>query len=98
MPKQPTPGPARKPAKVPSAPPSDAIILTVPEAAYLLRCSADLVYDLIRRGDLSTTRVGRKRFVPRRAIGEYVDRQTTVMRPEAARAVVPPSRDLREAG
>lgn len=43
-------------------------ILTVREAAELLRCGRNQAYDLIRRGDLHAVKVGRSLRVPKAAL------------------------------
>jgi excisionase family DNA binding protein len=40
-------------------------VLTVPEAARLLRCGRNQLYDAIRRGDVPAVRIGRSLRVPR---------------------------------
>lgn len=52
----------------------DELFLTVNEAADALRVSRDLVYELINRGELPSTTLGRRRLVPRRAIDAVVER------------------------
>lgn len=83
--------------KVPIKPPDGAAILTVPEAAWVLRVSVDTVFRLINRGEMASTSVGRKRFVPAAEIAAYRDRQTTVRRPDA-KAAEPARIGLRESG
>jgi excisionase family DNA binding protein len=53
-----------------SAPP---FVLTVREAADLLRISKDLAYELIARGELPSLRLGRRVVVPVRALLDLID-------------------------
>lgn len=50
------------------------LFVSVPEAATALGVSDDLVYDLIERGDLPSTRLGRRKLVPRRAVELVLER------------------------
>jgi excisionase family DNA binding protein len=52
-----------------------ADLLTVLEAAALMRCGRTRVFGLLRDGDLPSTKVGRARLIPRRAIDEYLEQQ-----------------------
>lgn len=47
-------------------------LFTVPEAAKHLRCAESTVWQLLRAGELRSTRVGRRRFIPADAITEYL--------------------------
>lgn len=51
-------------------------LLTVPEAAQLLRLSRSHTYDLIREGALPVVYFGRAVRVPRKALLAWVERQT----------------------
>lgn len=53
-------------------------LLTVSEAAQLLRLSRSHTYDLIREGSLPVVYFGRSVRVPRRALLAWVERQTRV--------------------
>jgi excisionase family DNA binding protein len=44
------------------------LAVTVAEAAALLRVSDDVVYELVRRGELPGLRIGRRRVIPLRAL------------------------------
>ena len=46
----------------------DRIVLTVEEAAKLLRISRGLAYEMVRQGALPTIRLGRRILVPRQAL------------------------------
>ena len=43
----------------------DALLLTVPETAKLLRISRNLAYELVARGELPAIRLGRVIRIPR---------------------------------
>lgn len=84
--------------KTPIEPPEGAKLLTVPEAAYVLRSSVDLVYRLIAKGEIPSTRVGTKRFVTPRALADYLESHTTTRRPDPTSPAVPASIGLKESG
>lgn len=48
-------------------------LLTVKEAAELLKTSRLQVRKMIRNGDLSALKVGREYRIPLASIGEYID-------------------------
>jgi putative molybdopterin biosynthesis protein len=61
-------------------PPNDApdasprrIALTVPEVAAELQIPGPTVYDLIRRGEIPSVRVGKRIRVPKRRLEEWVN-------------------------
>ncbi len=47
-------------------------VLTVDEAARLLRISRGLAFAAVRSGDLPSIRIGRRILVPRRALEEVI--------------------------
>jgi len=49
------------------------IVLTVPEVAAELQIPASTVYDLIRRGEIPSVRVGRRIRVPKRRLEDWVN-------------------------
>jgi len=51
------------------------LLLTVAEAARLLRISRNLSYELIRLGRLPSVRLGRRILVPRLALEQWINRQ-----------------------
>lgn len=51
-----------------------AAFISVPETAGFLGVSDDLVYDLIERGELPSTSLGRRKLVPRRAVELVLER------------------------
>ena len=50
----------------------DLPLMTVPEAARVLRVGRDFLYREARSGKLRTVHVGRKVLVPRTALDEWV--------------------------
>jgi excisionase family DNA binding protein len=63
--------PARRPV-VASEPAPNRLALTVPEVAWLLHCSPNTVWALIRSGRLDSFRVGRRRMVARPEIERFI--------------------------
>ena len=57
------------------------ILLTVEEAAELLRIGRTSMYRLVATGAVETVTVGRLRRVPIECLGEYVDRLRSGIRP-----------------
>ena len=55
---------------------SSGVLLTVPEAAKLLRVSRNLAYDLVARGELPSLRLGRVIRIPTQALLEWLQRQS----------------------
>ena len=49
------------------------IVLTVPEVAAELQIPASTVYDLIRRGEIPSVRVGRRIRVPKRRLEDWIN-------------------------
>lgn len=47
---------------------TDSPVLTVEEAAVLLRLSRGTAYEAVKRGDIPTLRIGRRLLVPRAAL------------------------------
>jgi excisionase family DNA binding protein len=52
-------------------------LLTVPEAAQLLRISRNLAYELVARQELPAIRLGRVIRIPRAALDEWMEQQAT---------------------
>jgi excisionase family DNA binding protein len=50
------------------------LLLTVPEAARLLRISRNLAYELVAKGELPAVRLGRVIRVPRRSLEDWITR------------------------
>ncbi len=55
--------------------PEPVLLLTVPEAAQLLRISRGLCYELIQRGELPALRLGRVIRVPRLGLEQWIERR-----------------------
>lgn len=63
------------------------MLLSVPEAARMLRIGTTLAYELIGHGDLPHVRLGRALRVPRRALEEWIAANTRAApRDQALRA------------
>jgi excisionase family DNA binding protein len=60
----------------------ERLVLTVSEAASVLRLSRAFTYELVARGQLPSVRFGRRIMIPRAAIQRVVD---------DCRAMLPPS-------
>lgn len=56
-----------------AAPPVDPLLVTVEEAARLLRVGRTLIYQQVRRGTLPSVRVGRCRRIAIVDLERYVD-------------------------
>ena len=54
---------------------SAPLLLTVPEAAELLRVHSNHVYELIRRGELPHVRLGRVIRLPRHRLEQWIEEQ-----------------------
>lgn len=50
-------------------------LLTVPEAARLLRISRNLACELIRQNALPHVRLGRRILIPRRGLENWIERE-----------------------
>jgi excisionase family DNA binding protein len=50
------------------------LLLTIEEAAELLGCGRTLMYDLVRRREVRTIKLGRLRRIPREAIDDFITR------------------------
>src|SRR4030065_965823 len=53
----------------------ESVLLTVPEAARLLRISRNLAYELIRQGRLPHVRLGRRILIPRFGLEQWINQQ-----------------------
>jgi excisionase family DNA binding protein len=58
-------------------------VLTVSEAARLLRLSRAFTYELIARGELPSVRFGRRIMIPRAAIERILDDSLATLPPPA---------------
>ena len=63
-----------------------SLLLTVSEAAGVLRISRNLAYELVARGELPAVRLGRVIRVPRYGLEQWIARQSGL--PDAAPPVV----------
>ena len=69
-----------------SPPTQDRIVLTVEEAAKLLRISRGLAYEMARQGALPTIRLGRRRIlVPRQSLERMLAEAGRLSRPSDRR-------------
>lgn len=48
-------------------------LLTIPEVAEQLRVGTTKVYELVKRGDLASVRIGRRRLVTPEQLQAYID-------------------------
>ena len=63
-----------------------SLLLTVLEAAGVLRISRNLAYELVARGELPAVRLGRVIRVPRHGLEQWIARQSGL--PDASPPVV----------
>ena len=68
------------------------IMLTVREAAGLLRISPNLAYELVAQGRLPHVRLGRRILIPRRGLEEWIAREANLPEPSSAMASHAPQR------
>lgn len=54
----------------------ERMTLTIEEAAALLGISRALAYELVKRGELPSLRLGRRVVVPRKALEAFVEAAT----------------------
>jgi excisionase family DNA binding protein len=79
-PDPPDPGsPAPAPARTPAAPQPDPgrLAYSVDEAARLTGLSRDLLYDQMRRGNLSYIKVGRRRLITSTHLQQFLGTPTS---------------------
>lgn len=79
-------------AEQPVAPPEGAILLTLEEAAHVMRCSVSHVRREHARGMLAFRKSGRKTFVHRDDITAYFEAGREELRRESGEEVRPLSR------
>ncbi len=53
----------------------EPVVLTVREAARLLRISRHLAYDLVHQGRLPSIRLGRRILIPRHGLEQWIARE-----------------------
>ncbi len=61
-----------------------SLLLTVIEAARMLRISRNLAYELIRQNALPHVRLGRRILIPRRTLEAWIETQAGLPKPDAA--------------
>ena len=52
---------------------AEVLVLTIEEAAKILRVSTDSAYEAARRGEIPSLRIGRRVLVPKRALLYMID-------------------------
>ncbi|MDP2674253.1 MAG: helix-turn-helix domain-containing protein [Dehalococcoidia bacterium] len=67
-----------------------SLLLTVSEAARLLRISRNLAYELVARGELPAVRLGRVIRVPRHGLEQWIARQSGLSEPPTGVVSLPP--------
>ncbi len=67
-------------------PPADRLAYSVDEAARLTGLSRDLLYDQMRRGNLTYIKVGRRRLIARQHLEQFLDIAPSPATYHAARA------------
>lgn len=61
---------------------TEALVVSVTDAAVMLCISERLVYKLIAEGDLPVVNLGTRRLIPRRAIDMVIDRSMARFDPD----------------
>jgi excisionase family DNA binding protein len=57
----------------PDRTPAVPLLVTVEEAAELLRLGRTRMYELVMSGQVQSVKVGRRRLIPRKSLEEFVD-------------------------
>ena len=60
---------------------SEALLLTVREAAKLLRISPNLAYELVAQGRLPHIRLGRRILIPRHGLEQWIAQEAGLPEP-----------------
>jgi len=60
----------------------DQLLLTVSEAAKLLRIGRNLAYELVARGEIPSVRLGRVIRVPRSSLEQWLEREARQAHPD----------------
>lgn len=69
----------------------ESLLLTVPEAARLLRISRNTAYELIRQGEIPAVRLGERIIrIPRFALEQWISRQAGLAESSAEVLPFPP--------
>lgn len=71
---------------------AESLLLTVLEAARLLRISRNLAYELVAQGRLPHIRLGRRVLIPRRGLEAWLAREAGLPLEPPAAVSVPPQR------
>lgn len=58
------------------------LLLTVPEAAELLRISRNLAYELVTQGRIPHIRLGRRVLIPRQGLENWIAREAELPQPQ----------------
>ena len=53
----------------------DKLLVSIEEAAAVLGIRRTLLYELLRRGEIESVHVGRRRLIPRQALEDFVKRR-----------------------
>lgn len=56
----------------------DTLLVTVEETARLFNIDRSTVYDMLRRGDLPSVKIGRRRLISRQALINFISRSESV--------------------
>ena len=59
---------------------SESLVLTVEEAAKLLRVSRGSAYEAVRTGELPSVRIGRRILIPRQSLLDVIAQQRSTER------------------
>lgn len=57
----------------PDTTPGAPLLMTVEEAADLLRLGRTRMYELVMSGQIVSVKVGRRRLIPRKSLEDFVD-------------------------
>ena len=68
------------------------LLLTVAEAAGLLRISSNLAYELVAQGRIPHVRLGRRILIPRRGLEQWIAREANLPEPRLELASRTPQR------
>lgn len=67
----------------------NSVMLTVEEAAQLLRISRNLAYELVAQGELPHLRLGKRIVIPRDGLMSWIERQSGLPTPHSDRVSLP---------
>lgn len=66
---------------------TESVLVTVPEACAILRCSRVTFYRMLRAGDFRITKVRSSTLISRTQLERYIARNTRKYRPEQGKTV-----------